>query len=109
MLTVGLGAIMQDGREASKPRGGAAKRPGAKPPSGAKRPSAQTLRLQLHLGEKTVERLGVHCSLVHRNQSAVADEILTSWLAHYGRGRELFADADGVKSPDEVIGGDPSA
>ena len=56
-----------------------------------------------------MERLGVHCSLVHRNQSAVADEILTSWLAHYGRGRELFADADGVKSPDEVIGGDPAA
>lgn len=81
---------MQDGQEAGKARGVAARRQGAKPPSGAKRPGAKTLRLQLHLGEKTVERLGVHCSLVHRNQSAVADEILRTWLSRYGRGRELF-------------------
>jgi hypothetical protein len=44
----------------------------------------------LHLGENTVKRLGVHCSLVGRDRSTVADEILSGWLARFGKGREIF-------------------
>jgi hypothetical protein len=40
----------------------------------------------------TVKRLGVHCSLVGRDRSKVADEILSSWLARFGKGREIFTD-----------------
>ncbi len=90
---------MQDGNEAGRPRGVVSRRQGAKTPGGAKRPGAKvaTSRVQLHLGEKTVERLGVHCSLSHRNLSAVADEILSAWLARYGKGRELFpSEADSL-------------
>jgi hypothetical protein len=47
-----------------------------------------------------VERLGVHCSLVHRNQSAVADEILRTWLARYGKGRELFPPEEVSEGPE---------
>ena len=75
MLKVGLGAIMPDGREASKPRGGR-RVPSANPPSGAKRPSAETLRLQLHLGEKTVESPWRPLLSGPPQPSAVADEIL---------------------------------
>ena len=46
--------------------------------------------MQFHLGEKLIERLGVHASLAHRNSSAVVEEVLTSWLSRYGKGRELF-------------------
>jgi hypothetical protein len=46
--------------------------------------------VQYHLSEQLVERLGVHCSMSHRNEAAMVEEILLSWLARYGRGRELF-------------------
>lgn len=66
------------------------RRRSAKAPGGAKRPAEKTARLQLHLGESTVKRLGVHCSLVGRNQSREAERILLRFLAREGRGRELF-------------------
>jgi hypothetical protein len=47
-------------------------------------------RQTLHLSETTVKRLGVHCSLVGRDRSAVADEILGAWLARFGKGRAIF-------------------
>jgi hypothetical protein len=53
-------------------------------------------RQTLHLGEQTVNRLGVHATLVGRDRSAVANEILLAWLARFGRGREIF------KSPASV-------
>lgn len=82
---------MQESPEAGKrPRGGTAKRQSAKPSGSAKRPGAKTLRVQLHLEEQTVERLRVHTALSHRNDSSVVGEILLSWLARYGKGRELF-------------------
>jgi hypothetical protein len=56
----------------------------------AKPPVAKTTRQTLHLGEQTVKRLGVHCSLVGRDRSAVADEILAGWLARFGKGRAIF-------------------
>jgi hypothetical protein len=56
----------------------------------------------LHLGEQTVKRLGVHCSLVGRDRSKVADEILSGWLARFGKGREIFTDpVDGEVSGSE--------
>jgi hypothetical protein len=81
---------MQDGQEARGDRAGTARRKGARPAGGDRRPEAKKLRVQYHLGEKLIERLGVHASLVHRSQSSVVEEILTSWLGRYGRGRELF-------------------
>ncbi len=81
---------MEDSSEAPRRGGVSARRQGAKPTVGVKRPVTKTVRRQLHLGEKTVERLGVHASLVHRNESAIADEILRNWLARFGKGRELF-------------------
>lgn len=94
---------MDSGLEAGRPRAEAAKRRSAKPSGGAKRTAAKTARLQLHLGEGTVKRLAVHAALVGRNQSKVVDDILTSWLARFGQGRELFPpvpvdSADGVES-----------
>jgi hypothetical protein len=62
-------------------------------PGGAKQPGAKVARQTLHLGEQTVKRLGVHCSLVGRDRSKVADEILVGWLARFGKGREIFTDA----------------
>src|SRR3954447_12328846 len=97
---VGLGAIMQDGQGAGNARKGAAKRQGAKPLGGGKAPAAKKLRQQFHLGEQVVQRLGVHCSMSHRDKSALVEEVLTSWLARYGRGRELFpaGEVDPVES-----------
>jgi hypothetical protein len=66
---------------------GTAKRQNTKPPVSGKKPAS---RVQLHLGEQTVQRLGVHCSLVGRNASRVADEILSTWLGRFGKGREIF-------------------
>jgi hypothetical protein len=83
-----------------RPAGGTARRQNTKPSGSAKRPRAKTARVQLHLGETTVKRLAVHAALVGRNQSRVADEILTSYLDRYGRGRELFA-GDGDPSGQE--------
>lgn len=77
-------------QEASRPRGVAPKRQGAKVPGGAKRPATKTVRVQLHLEERVVERLRVHTALAHRNDSAVVGEILLSWLGRFGKGRELF-------------------
>ena len=78
----------------------AANRTGRKPDRTASRPGgrrkrtgAQTVRLQLHLDPQTVERLAVHCALVHRNQSTIADAVLGAWLGRYGKGRELFGPA----------------
>ena len=80
---------MADHREAGvRSRKGEARRQSAKPQGGGVAPKR---RLQFHLAEQLVERLGVHCSLSHRNESAVVGEILLSWLSRYGRGRELFA------------------
>jgi hypothetical protein len=62
----------------------------AKVPGGTKQPVAKTARQTLHLGESTIKRLGVHCSLVGRDRSRVADEILSGWLSRFGKGREIF-------------------
>lgn len=78
------------------------KRRGAVVSGGAKRPATKTARCQLHLGAETVKRLGVHASMVGRNSSRVADEILSRWLARYGQGRELFPPLDSGDSSDEV-------
>ena len=53
----------------------------------------------MHLGENTVKRLGVHCSLVGRDRSAVAEEILGTWLARYGKGRAIFEAEDQPRDP----------
>ena len=85
---------MQDGSEAPR-RGGVSARPkGARPTGGAKRPPTKTVRVQLHLGATTAERLGVHAALSHKDKSKLADEILTGWLARFGKGRDLFGPAD---------------
>jgi hypothetical protein len=47
-----------------------------------------------------VERLGVHASLVHADKSRVVEEVLLSWLTRYGRGRELFGQAEGLEGGD---------
>lgn len=97
--------MQQDGPEgvaAKRPRGGTATRQGARPSGGAKRSGAKTVRLQLHLGEKTVERLGVHASLVHADKSRVVEDILVGWLSRFGKGRELFGqsgDSEGGEGP----------
>jgi hypothetical protein len=80
--------------------------PRAKPPGSAKRSDTKAVRTQLHLGESTVKRLGVHCSLERRNASRVADDILIRWLAEKGSGRELFPalDPDGKEIPSKRDG-----
>jgi hypothetical protein len=82
--------------EASLVAGGSrtvtAKRQSAKPSGSAKRSDTKTARLQLHLGEQTVKRLGVHCALVGRNLSAEADRILLRFLTREGRGRDVFGE-----------------
>lgn len=87
---------MQDSQVAGRARGGTARRQGTKPSGGGSQSGAKKARVQFHLGEKLIERIGVHASLVHRNQSAVVEEILTSWLTRYGRGRELFPSEGGT-------------
>jgi hypothetical protein len=94
---------MKDGLEAGQPRGGTPRRQGAKVSGSGKRPGDKKLRVQYHLGERLIERLGVHASLVHKSQSSVVEEILSGWLGCYGRGRELFppeAISEGPESPD---------
>lgn len=81
-------------QEAGRSPAGEAKRRSAKPPGGARRKAEKTQRLQLHLGENTVKRLGVHCSLVGRNQSREAERILLRYLSRDGKGRELFDQPD---------------
>src|SRR5215471_18369067 len=75
---------------------------GAKPPSGARHHDTKTVRVQLHLGETTSKRLSVHAALVGRNASRVADEILASHLARFGRGREIFDASEGAVESDPV-------
>lgn len=82
-----------------RPAGVTARRQNTKPSVSAKRPRAKTARIQLHLGETTVQRLAVHAALVGRNQSRVADEILTSYLERYGKGKVVFGEP--VDSPDQ--------
>jgi hypothetical protein len=94
MDEVGTGAERPRGEAARRPGKGEAKREGAKPLGSGKRPGEKTVRRQFHLGERTAQRLGVHCSLVDRNESAIVEEILGSWLTRYGRGRELWASED---------------
>jgi hypothetical protein len=90
------------GPEAERPGKGAAGRDRARPPGGAKRPRDKTARRQFHLSEQTAQRLGVHCSLVDRNESAIVEEILATWLARFGKGRELWQVSGGREdsSPD---------
>jgi hypothetical protein len=66
---------------------GAPRREIAKAPGGTKLP---IVRQTLHLGENTVKRLGVHCSLVGCNASREADRILSQWLKQHGKGRAIF-------------------
>lgn len=86
--------------EAGGKPAGEARRRNTKPPVSAKRKAEKSQRLQLHLGEKTVQRLGVHCSLVGRNQSREAERILLRYLSREGRGRELFGELSGEADPD---------
>jgi hypothetical protein len=79
---------------AGQPAAGVPRHRGVRTPGGAKRPDTKTVRVQLHLGETTSKRLSVHAALVARNASRVADEILTGWLSRYGKGREIFDQAD---------------
>jgi hypothetical protein len=44
----------------------------------------------------------VHCSLVGRERSHVVEEILSGWLARYGRGREIFDVPEGAVESDPV-------
>jgi hypothetical protein len=81
-------------REAGRGPAGEVRRRNTKPPGGAKRKAEKSQRLQLHLGENTVKRLGVHCSLVGRNQSREAERILLRYLSREGKGRELFDQPD---------------
>lgn len=93
---------METGPEAGKPRAVTPKRSGAKVSGGTTRSDSKTVRLQLHLPDVVVKRLGVHCSLVGRNQSKEAARILLQYLARFGQGRELFPDPGPGDSTDEV-------
>jgi hypothetical protein len=84
--------------------GNSPKRAGAKVTGGTKLPDVRNTRQTLHLGEQTVKRLGVHCSLVGRDRSAVANEILVGWLARFGKGREIFDSPDSVDLEDREDG-----
>jgi len=85
---------MEDGKEAGSKPAGEPKRRAAKAPGSASRQRGKTVRVQLHLDEMTVKRLGVHCALVSRNQSAEAGRILLSYLLQHGRGQEIFDKPD---------------
>jgi hypothetical protein len=78
---------MPDGQEAGRPRRLRPSRRAGKAQSDARR---VTGKYTLHLGVETWKRLGVHATLSGRDKSRLADEILTSHLARYGQGRELF-------------------
>src|SRR4051794_27805797 len=88
------GAMRPGGEAAGRHRGGSAARRGGRPTGGGSRPGERTARRQFHLGDETAKRLSVHCSLADRNESAFVEEVLGSWLARYGRGRELWAPGD---------------
>lgn len=81
-------------KEAGRLPAGEPRRRSAKAPGSAGRRSGKTTRLQLHVGEETSKRLGVHCALVGRNMSAEVDRLLLRFLAREGKGRELFSVPD---------------
>src|SRR3954452_21695026 len=85
---------MQDGQEAGRSRRESPKRQGAKVTGSGRRPATKKLRVQFHLGETLIERLGVHASLAHADKSRVVEEVLGAWLGRFGKGRELFGQAD---------------
>jgi hypothetical protein len=87
-------------REAGLRPAVAARHRGTKLPGDAKPPATVTVRVQLHLGETTSKRLSVHAALVGRNASRVADEILTGYLARFGRGREIFESSEEAAKDD---------
>ena len=89
-------------RERDRQPAGTPRRQGAKALGGAKQPGTKTTRQTLHLDETTVKRLGVHCSLVGRDRSAVANEILAGWLARFGQGRKIFEAEDQPRDPADV-------
>jgi hypothetical protein len=80
--------------DTSRRLAGTSRRQGAKTLGSAKPPVVKTTRQTLHLDERTVKRLGVHCSLVGRDRSAVANEILAAWLSRFGQGRRIFEAED---------------
>ncbi len=90
---------MEDGQGARRGRAVTPKRQGAKASGSATRQREKVARVTLHLGESVAKRLAVHSALAGRNQSALATEILGSWLARFGKGRECF---DSGASPDQV-------
>jgi hypothetical protein len=77
----------QVSKKSGRQPAGAPKRESAKAPGSTKPP---IVRQTLHLGENTVKRLGVHCSLVGCNASREADRILSQWLKQHGKGRAIF-------------------
>ncbi len=93
---------MEDGSEAPRRGGVAARRQGARPSGGAKRPGTKPVRVQLHLGATTAQRLGVHAAMSQQDKSRVADAILTAWLGRFGKGRELFAPVESEALVSEV-------
>jgi hypothetical protein len=84
-------------REAGMASGGTVRRKGAKPSRQAKRPDGKVARLQLHLPEEVVKRLGVHCAMKQTSWSAEAAEILLRYLKESGKGREAFKDNPAVE------------
>src|SRR4051794_32988893 len=59
----GGAAFMEDGSEAPRRGGVTARRQGARSSGGAKRSAAKPVRVQLHLGAITAQRLGVHAAM----------------------------------------------
>jgi hypothetical protein len=78
---------------------GTSKHKSAKTLGSTRAPAAKVARQTLHLDEMTVKRLGVHCSLVGRDRSAMANEILAGWLARYGHGRQIFNSHEEGRDP----------
>jgi hypothetical protein len=92
---------MQDDQGAEKSRKGTPRRQGAKASGGGKQQATKKVRVQFHLGVRTMERLGVHCSLAHSNNSAVVEKVLSKWLRDNGKGREWlnFPDEEASEGP----------
>ena len=86
--------------EAGRRSVGTARNQGSKPRGSARRGGVKTTRVQLHLGSETARRLAVHCALVARSSSLVADKILLSWLKKDGKGGQIFDQANGIDVAD---------
>lgn len=93
---------MKDGPEAPRRGGVSAKPRGDKPTGGAKRPDTKTVRVQLHLGATTVERLGVHAALSHKDKSKIVETVLARWLESNGMGWEVFAHIEPARMEPEA-------